>query len=61
MLPNTQVKEVLSITVSGWFRTFGGGSALDVAKELALDHDLVLTIFAELADAGYLSRQRRIC
>ena len=53
MLPNAQAEQVLSATVSGWFRSFCGTSALDVARELALDHGLVLTTFEELADAGY--------
>lgn len=53
-------EDVLASTVSGWFQNFVGTSALDVARELSLDHALVKQTFEELAAAGHGTMNRDV-
>ena len=50
---STEAQAALASTVDGWFKNFAGTSALDVARELSLDHAHVMKLFEELAKAGY--------
>jgi len=52
--------EVLASTVAGWFRNFGGTSALDVARDLSLDHALIMQTFEQLETTGYGSLNRDV-
>jgi hypothetical protein len=53
-------EDVLASTVAGWFRNFAGTSALDVARELSLDHALIMRTFEQLAMTGYGSLNRDV-
>ncbi|MEQ1742273.1 MAG: hypothetical protein ABL869_07240 [Candidatus Nitrotoga sp.] len=53
MPPTKEAKAALASSVNGWFKNFGGTSALDVARDLSLDHSLVMRLFEELAKAGH--------
>ena len=53
MPPTKEAKAALASSVNGWFKNFGGTSALDVARYLSLDHSLVMRLFEELAKAGH--------
>lgn len=53
MPPSKEAQTALASAVSGWFKNFVGTSALDVARDLSLDHSLVMQLFEELATAGY--------
>jgi hypothetical protein len=44
---------VLASTVEGWFENFAGTSALDVARQLDLEHEVVLAIFEQLVATGH--------
>jgi len=46
-------QQVLAATVSRWFKNFAGTSALDVARDLSLSHDVVMRIFEQLVVANY--------
>jgi hypothetical protein len=53
-------QQVLSVTIKGWFRTFGGTSALDIATQLSLEHSAVLRLTEQLCDAGYGTLNRDV-
>jgi len=53
-------KQSLAATVSGWFKNFAGTSALDVARDLSIDHTETMKIFEQLADASYGSLNRSV-
>lgn len=53
MSPIKEAQAVLASTVSGWFKNFAGTSALDVARDLSLDHSLVMRAFEELVKTGH--------
>lgn len=53
MPPTKEAKAALASSVNRWFKNFGGTSALDVARDLSLDHSLVMRLFEELAKAGH--------
>lgn len=48
-----EAKAALASSVNGWFKNFGGTSALDVARDLSLDHSLVMQLFEELVKTGH--------
>lgn len=52
MPQSKEAQAALASAVSGWFKNFAGTSALDVARDLSLDHSLVMQLFEELAKAG---------
>lgn len=51
---------VLQSTIAAWFRNFVGTSALDVARDLSLDHALIKQAFEQLAAAGDGSMNRDV-
>lgn len=53
-------KDVLASTVSSWFQSFGGTSALDVARALSLDHDLVMRTFEALVATNHGSMNQNV-
>ena len=53
MPPSKEAQAALASTVNGWFKNFAGTSALDVARDLSLDHALVMRLFEELAKTGH--------
>lgn len=53
MSPIKEAQAVLASTVSGWFKHFAGTSALDVARDLSLNHSLVMRAFEELVKTGH--------
>jgi hypothetical protein len=53
MPPSKEAHAVLESAVNGWFKNFAGTSALDVARDLSLDHSLVMRLFEELAKTGH--------
>lgn len=53
MSTNKEVQTVLASTVSAWFKNFTGTSALDVARNLSVDHALVMGAFEELVKTGH--------
>ena len=53
MPPSKEAQAALASAVEGWFKNFGGTSALDVARDLSLDHPLVMRLFEELAETGH--------
>ena len=53
-------EDVLSSTVTVWFRKFAGTSAIDVARDLSLDHALVMQTLEELATMGHGSMNRNV-
>lgn len=57
---NRKAEQSLAATVSGWFKNFAGTSALDVARNLSIDHAEVMQIFEQLADGGYGSLNRSV-
>lgn len=48
-----EARAALASTVNGWFKNFVGTSALDVARDLSLDHSLVMRLFEELAETRH--------
>ena len=48
-----EAQAALASAVDGWFKNFGGTSALNVARDLSLDHSLVMQLFEKLAKTGY--------
>lgn len=60
MFLSTESNQALAATVSGWFQTFAGTSALDVARDLSIDHAAVMQIFEQLADAGHGSLNKSV-
>jgi len=55
-----EAEQSLALTVSGWFKSFGGTSALCVSRDLSIDHAEVMHIFEQLADSGYGSLNRNV-
>jgi len=55
-----EAEQSLAVTVSGWFKNFGGTSALDVGRDLSIDHAEVMDIFEQLADGGHGSLNRNV-
>jgi hypothetical protein len=53
MSPIKEAQAVLASTVSSWFRNPAGTSALDVARDLSLDHSLVMRAFEDLVKTGH--------
>lgn len=53
MPPSKEAKAALASSVASWFKNFGGTSALDVARDLSLDHSLVMRLFEDLAKTGH--------
>jgi hypothetical protein len=53
MLPTMEAQAALASAVDGWFKNFGGTSALDVARDLSLEHSAVMLLFEELVKTGY--------
>lgn len=53
MPPTTEAQAALASAVDGWFKNFAGTSALDVARDIALDHPKVMRLFEELVRAGH--------
>ncbi len=53
MPPSQEAQAALDSTINGWFKNFAGTSALDVARDLSLDHSLVMQLFEELVSAGH--------
>jgi hypothetical protein len=53
-----ELQRVLDATVEGWFRNFAGTTALDVARELDVDHDMTMRLFEELESLGFGSLNR---
>lgn len=60
MALSKEFQDVLACTVSGWFKNFAGTSALDVVRDLSLDHALIMRILEELAETGYGSLNRDV-
>lgn len=58
-----EAEQSLAAAVSGWFKNFAGTSALDVARNLSINHTEVMRIFEHLADADYgsLNRSVQLC
>jgi hypothetical protein len=55
-----EAEKALAATVSGWFKNFAGTSALDVARDISIDHTEAMRIFEQLADADYGSLNRSV-
>ena len=55
-----EAEQSLAATVSGWFNNFAGTSALDVARDLSINHTDVMRIFEQLADADYGSLNKSV-
>jgi len=53
MPPSKEAQAALAAAVDGWFKNFAGTSALDVARDLPLEHSLVMRLFEELAETGH--------
>lgn len=53
-------EEVLRSTVNGWFQNFAGTSALDVARDLSLEHGVVMETFERLTAAGDGTMNRNV-
>lgn len=53
MPPSKQAQAALASAVNSWFKNPAGTSALDVARDLSLDHSLVMRLFEELAEKGH--------
>jgi hypothetical protein len=53
MPPTKEAQAALASAVDGWFKNFGGTSALDVARDLSLDHSVVMRLFEELVETGH--------
>jgi len=53
MSPIKEAQAILASTVSSWFKNPAGTSALDVARDLSLDHSLVMRAFEELVKTGH--------
>ena len=53
MPPSKEIQAVLKSTVDGWFKNFAGISALDVARDLSIDHRHVMQLFEELVRTGH--------
>ena len=53
MPPTKEAQAALASAVDGWFKNFGGTSALDVARGLSLDHSVVMRLFEELVKMGH--------
>ena len=45
MPPSKEAQAALASAVDGWFKNFAGTSALDIARNLSLDHSLVMRLF----------------
>lgn len=60
---NKEAQDTLGATVSSWFKNFAGTSALDVGRDLSLDHAAVMRLFEHLATTGYgsLNRDVQLC
>ena len=48
-----EAQAALASAVDGWFKNFGGTSALDIASDLSLDHPVVMRLFEELVKTGH--------
>jgi hypothetical protein len=57
---NKEAQDTLRAAVNGWFKNFAGTSALDVARDLSLDHAVVMQLFEHLATAGYGSLNKDV-
>ena len=55
-----EAEQVLAETVSGWFSSFEGISAIDVARALSMDHAAVMCIYEDLANSQYGSLNRSV-
>lgn len=53
MPPTKETQAALASAVDGWFKNFGGTSALDVARDLSLDHSVVMRLFEKLVKSGH--------
>lgn len=60
MLHSKIDEDILQSAIAGWFENFAGTSALSVARDLALDHTLVMRTFEQLAVAGDGSMNRDV-
>lgn len=60
MALSKEVQDVLTCTVSGWFSNFAGTSALDVARDLSLDHPSIMRMYEQLAETGYGTLNRDV-
>ena len=49
---NKEAQDTLGATVSSRFKNFAGTSALDVGRDLSLDHAAVMRLFEHLATTG---------
>lgn len=57
---STEAEQTLAATIAGWFQNFGGTSALDVARDLSIDHVAVMLIFEQLVTDGYGSMNKSV-
>lgn len=48
-----EAQDALNSAINGWFKNFAGTSALDVARDLSVDHARVMQLFEDLVTAGY--------
>lgn len=48
-----EAQAALASTVSGWFKNFAGTSALDVARDLSIDHSVARRLFEELVETRH--------
>jgi len=55
-----EAEQTLAATIAGWFQNFGGTSALDVARDLSIDHVAVMLIFEQLVTDGYGSMNKSV-
>lgn len=53
MPSSKEAQAALASAISGWFKNFAGTSSLDVARDISLDHSVVMRLFEELAKTGY--------
>lgn len=48
-----EAQAALASTVNNWFKNFAGTSALDVARDLSIDHSVAMRLFEELAETRH--------
>lgn len=57
---NKIAADVLTSTVAGWFKNSCGISALDVARDLSLDHAVVMRTLEQLVSTGHGSMNKDV-
>ena len=55
-----EAEEALAATISGWFRSFAGTSAIDISQKLSIEHVEVMRLFEELERLGYGSMNANV-